>query len=89
MINPKDADQKCSKWTVIAALHHKEIGKKSECMLKVQHYEDQCNCNGIVFPLGIQKTVKFENNNLRTTVNVLFDNKKNIYTAIHSSNIRA
>ena len=81
VINPKNEDEQCFKWAVIAALHHEEIKKDHQRISRVQHYEDQYNWNGVEFPLAIQKIGKFGKNNPGIVVNVLFNKKKSIYTA--------
>ena len=47
-------------------------------------YENQYNWKGLDFPASIKKIDKFEKNNPDIVVNVLFSNKKNIYTACRS-----
>ena len=49
VINPKNNNEKCFKWTVIAALHHEEFQHHSERISLLQHYEDQYNWNGLQF----------------------------------------
>ena len=84
VINPKNNDEKCFKWAVIAALHHEDIKKDHLRISKLQHHEDQYNWNGLEFPLEIQKIGKSEKNNPGIAVNVLFNKKKSIYTARRS-----
>ena len=88
VINPKNEDEECFKWAVIAALHRKEIKKDHQRISRLRHYEDQYNWNGLEFPLTIQRIGKFERNNSGIAVNVLFSNmkniKKDIYTACRS-----
>ena len=75
---------KCFTWAVIAALHHKEIKKDHQRILKLQHYEDQYNFNGLESPLAILRIGKFEKSNQGIAVNVLFNEKKSICTARRS-----
>ena len=86
VINPKNNDEKCFKWDVIAAIHYQEIEKDHLGVLRLQHYEDQYNWNSLEFPLAIQKVSKFERNNPGMAVTVLLSNmkNKNIYTVPRS-----
>ena len=84
VINPKNEDEECFKWGVIAPLHHEEIKHHPERIILLKHYEDQYNWNGLNFPLAIQKIGKFEWNSLGTAVNVLFNKEESIYTARRS-----
>ena len=38
-ISPKDCDEKCFKWTVIASLLHEEIAKDPQRIFKIEKYE--------------------------------------------------
>ena len=71
VINPQNTDEECFKWAVIASLHHEEIDSHPERITKLQHYEDQCNWQGLEFPVAINKIGKFEKNNEDIAVNVL------------------
>ena len=84
VINPKNNDEQCFKWAVIAALHHEDIKQNPERICLLKYYEDQYNWNGLEFLLEIQKIGKFERNNPGIAVNVLFKRKKSIYTARRS-----
>ena len=88
MINPQNNDEECFKWTVIAALHHKEIKKDHQRISRLRPYENQHNWEGLEFPVSIKKIDNFEKNNPDIAVNVLFNNKKNqkrnIYTVRRS-----
>ena len=78
MIYPQNKDEECFKCAVIAALHHKEIKKDHERILKQERYE------GLEFPVSINKIDKFEKNDPDTAVNVLFNMKKSIHTSRRS-----
>ena len=86
VINPQNKDEGCFKWAVIAALHHEKIKKDHQRISRLRPYENQCNWEGLEFPVSIKKIDKFEKNNPGMAVNVLFTNKKsqNIYTAHRS-----
>ena len=47
-------------------------------------FENQYNSEGLEFPVSINKIDKFEKSNRGIAVNVLFSNKKSIYTARRS-----
>ena len=79
MINPKNNNEQCFKWAVIAALHHEEIKQNPERISLLQ--QDQYNWNGLEFPLAIQKISKFEKNNPGIAVNLLFSKNESIYIA--------
>ena len=84
MINPQNKDQECFKWVVIETLPHEEIKHNPERISLLRPYENQYNWKGLEFPVSIKKIDKFEKNNPRMAVNVLFSNKKSskkdIYT---------
>ena len=84
VINPQNKDEECFKWTVIGALYHEEIKHHPERISLLWAYENQYNWKGLEFPVSIKKIDKFEKNNPDIAVNVLFSNKKNIYTARRS-----
>ena len=86
VINPQNKDEGRFKWAVIAALHHEKIKKDHQRISRLRPYENQCNWEGLEFPVSIKKIDKFEKNNPGIAVNVLFSNNKNqnIYTARRS-----
>ena len=60
VINPKNKDEECFKWSVIIALHHKEISDHPERVEKLKPYVDKYNWKGLKFPMAIQDIGKFE-----------------------------
>ena len=84
VINSQNKDEKCFKWVTIAALHHEEIKHHPERISLLRPYENQYNWKGLEFPVSIKKIDKFEKNSPDIAVNVLFSNKKIIYTAHRS-----
>ena len=78
VINPKNMDEECFKWAVLAALHHKEINVHPE---RNQPFAEQYNWEGLDFWMDYKKISKFEKNNPEITVNVMFTNQKSIYIA--------
>ena len=69
IINPKNLDLKCFKWTVIAALKWREINRDHQRVSKLKRYDD-LDWNGINFPVSTKDINKFELRN-RISVNVL------------------
>ena len=63
VINPKNSDEQCFKWTVITALHHEEISNNQEHVSKLKLFGDQYNWQGLEFPMALQKITRFEKNN--------------------------
>ena len=45
--NPKNNDEQCFKWAVIAALHHEDIGNNPEHVSKLRHDEGKYNWKGL------------------------------------------
>ena len=84
VINQQNKDEECFKWAVIEALHHEEIKHHPERISLLRPYENQYNWKGLEFPVSIKKIDKFEKNSPDIAVNVLFSNKKIIYTAHRS-----
>ena len=72
VINPKNEDEQCFKYAVIAALHHDNIGAHPERISKLRTYIDKYNSSGLEFPLEITKIGKFEKNKPAIAINVLF-----------------
>ena len=71
VINPKNEDEQCFKWAVIAALHHKEINSHPERITNLTYY-DRYNWDGIKFPTPSNQWSKFERQNPEVALNVLF-----------------
>ena len=61
---PKVNHKQCFKWSLIVVLHFEDIKHNFERINLLKYCEDQYNWNRIEFPLVIQKTGKFEKNNL-------------------------
>ena len=60
IINPKNEDQKCFKWAVIAALRWEEIGNNPERISKLKRFEKDFDWSGIKFPVSIKDIEGFE-----------------------------
>ena len=72
-------DNECFKWSVLAALHNKEIDRNHERVNKYKQWEDDLNFDNIKFPVAIKDIKKFEKqNNLKINVFGL-DDKLNVY----------
>ena len=69
IINPKNLDLKCFKWSVIAALKWREIDRDHQRVSKLRRYDD-LDWTGINFPVSTKDISKFELRN-RIGVNVL------------------
>ena len=92
VINLQNKDEECFKWSIIEALHHKDIKYHPERISLLRSFEKRYNLKGLEFPVLIQKIDKFEKNNPGKAVNVLFkkqanllmivDGEKRHYTAI-------
>ncbi|XP_057316769.1 uncharacterized protein LOC130657785 [Hydractinia symbiolongicarpus] len=89
IINQKNDDEECFKWSVIAALHHEKIGIDVQRISKLQQYADQYNWEGLEFPLDIKKIIKFENNNPKIAVNVLYTSKTSSINILQRSDYNA
>lgn len=69
VINVKNEDQQCFKWSILAALH--PASKDAQRITKYQEYKDELNFTGINFPVTIDQIGKFEKNNPRISVTVI------------------
>ena len=78
IINPKNSDLECFKWTVIAALKWKDIGDHSERISKLTRYEDNFDWDGIGFPASTRDIKRFESRN-EITINILSFKHKKVY----------
>ena len=76
-------DNECFKWSVLAALHHKEIDRHFERVNKYKQWKVDLNFDNITFPVAIKDIKKFEKqNNLKINVFGL-DDKLNIHQLKH------
>ena len=54
VINPKNEnDEECFKWTVIAGLDHKEIGKDHQCISNLKRFAKNYDFSGLKYPVAI------------------------------------
>ena len=63
ILNPKNLDEKCFKWAVIAGLKWGEIDCHSERVNKLRQYENEFNWSGITYPVSTKNIGKFERMN--------------------------
>ena len=75
IINPKNLDMKCFKWSIIAALKWEEIHSNHHRVSKLRRYEDEFDWSGMSYPVSTKDISKFELRN-RIGVNVLALNGK-------------
>ena len=61
VINVKNKDDMCFKWSILAALH--PVQKHSERVSKYWKYERELNFDGIEFPVSLKDITKFETRN--------------------------
>ena len=78
ILNPKNLDEKCFKWAVIAGLKWEEIDCHPERVSKLRKYENEFDWSGITYPVSTKNISKFETRN-RIGVNLLALNGKTIY----------
>ena len=78
IINPKNSDQECFKWAIIAAMRWEEIDIDHQRISKLRRYEDDFDWDGIRFPPSINDIKRFESRN-EITVNILALEGKKIY----------
>ena len=76
VINPRNDDEECFRWAVIAAL---EIGKDPQCVSNLRKFVDNYYRSGLEFPVSTKDIGVFENKN-NISVNVLAVEGKDIYT---------
>ena len=78
ILNPKNLDEKCFKWAVIAGLKWEEKDCHPERVSKLRRYDNKFDWSGITYPVSTKNISKFETRN-RIGVNVLALNGKTPY----------
>ena len=78
IINPKNEDQECFKWAVIAASRWEEINNDPERISKLKRFEKDFDWSGIGFPVSFKDITKFEFRN-QISINLLAIEDKEIY----------
>ena len=71
-INPKNNDNRCFEYSIVIALHHQQIGRHPERMSNIDFFGLMYNWKGIEFPAGIKDWKRFEQNNKKIVLNILF-----------------
>ena len=84
--NPKNKGNKCFQYSITVALNHQKIESHPERISNIEPFIDQYNWEGIEFPAGIIDWKRFERNNKRIALNILFvpHNEKTINLAYKS-----
>ena len=85
ILNPKNLDEKCFKWAVIAGLKWEEIDCHLERVSKLRKYENEFDWSGITYPVSTKNISKFETRN-RIGVNLLALNGKTTYICRNGGN---
>ena len=72
IINPKNVDKRCFEYSIVVALHHKEIKNHPERIQDIHHYFS-CGYSwwGLDFPAEIKEWKRFEKNNETIALNIL------------------
>ena len=61
ILNPKNLDEKCFKWAVIAGLKWEEIDWHPERVSKLRRYENEFDWSGITYPVSTKKHKQIRN----------------------------
>ena len=85
IFNPKNLDEKCFKWAVIAGLKWEEIVRDHQRVSKLRKYENEFDWSGITYPVSTKYITKFETRN-EIGVNVLALNGKTPYICRKAGN---
>lgn len=76
IINLKNTDNECFKWSILAALHYDEVRAKSRtktnCAKTYQRWTDELNFDGIDFPVRLNQIEKFMKQNKPLSINVYY-----------------
>ena len=78
IINPRNSDNQCFKWAVIAGVYNDEIGRDCQRVSKLRKYKKGFDWYGIDFPTSYKDIKRFECMN-EITVNVLAVEDRKIY----------
>ena len=71
-INPKNKDNECFKYAIIAALNHEKIKKVPQRISKLKSFIDNYDWKDIEFPSHSKDWKKFEQNNKTVALNILY-----------------
>ena len=78
IINPRNEDQECFKWAVIAASRWGDTDSHPERISKLKRFEADFDWSGIGFPVSVKDIKKFEFRN-QISINLLAIEGKQIY----------
>ena len=78
ILNPKNLDEKCFKWSIIAALKWEEIDSNHQRVSKLRRYENEFDWSGMSYPVSTKDINRFETRN-RIGIKVLALNGKTPY----------
>ena len=78
IINPKNADQECFKWAVIAALEFQNIESHRERISNLNKFSNNYDWSGLVFLVSFRDISKFEFRN-QISINLSATEGKEIY----------
>ena len=78
IINPKNADQECFKWAVIAASRWEGIGNNPERISKLKRFKADFDWSGVGFPVSFRDIKGFESRN-QISINILAIEDRQIY----------
>ena len=78
IINPRNSDLECFKWTVIAATKWEEIDRDCQRISKLRRYEKDFDWDGIEFPVRFRDIKRLESKN-EITINILAVEDKKVY----------
>ena len=71
-INPKNKDNKCFQYSITVALNHQNIENHPERISNIKPFINQYIWEGIDFPARIKDWKKFERNNKKIALNILY-----------------
>ena len=71
-IHPKNNDDNCFQYAIIAALNHKPVKNYPERVSNLKPFIDQYDWKGINFPSRKEDWKNFESNNKSVALNILF-----------------
>lgn len=95
VINVHNEDEKCFVWSVLAALHNKDVKKNRQIASKYIKYSSELNLKDISYPVTLNQIKTFERNNPTISINVYIcesvqnemnDEKQNIIVPVRLTN---
>ena len=80
-INPNNKKDKCFQYAVTFTLNYEQIKKALQQITKTKPFISKYNWEGINFPSEKDDWKKFEKNNVKIALNVLYAKKEKMYPA--------